>query len=83
MGASRGGGRDLSVEEGQKGVEIAVVERPRWAEEQLHVLLRHRLVLEAEVGERTLVVEVDDEPRHLAVSNVKQARARRLHLCDV
>src|SRR6266566_9473826 len=51
--------------------------------DQLHVLLRHRLLLEAEVGERAVPVPVDDEPCHLAVGDVEQSGVLRLHLPEV
>ena len=38
----------------------------------LHVLLRHRLLLQAEVGERVLAVPVDNEPHYFAASYLKQ-----------
>src|SRR2546428_13921844 len=38
---------------------------------------------EAEVGERELAVEVGDEPRHLAVADVEQARCFGLHSRDL
>src|SRR5437763_10588556 len=38
-------------------------------------LLRHRLVLEAEVGEGVLALPVSDQPRHPAVADVEKFRA--------
>src|SRR6059058_3640014 len=35
---------------------------------------------EAEVGERVLALPVEDDPRHLAVADVEQARCVRPHL---
>src|SRR5207253_3083520 len=42
----------------------------------LHVLPRHRLLVKPEVGERAAAVEVNDEPRDLAVPDVKHACSR-------
>src|SRR5262249_29582494 len=49
------------------------------APQHVDVLLRHRLLREAEIGERTLAVEVDDEPRHLAVADLKHGCCLRGH----
>jgi len=37
-------------------------------------LSKARVRSEAEVGERSLAVEVKDEPRHVAAADVKQVR---------
>src|SRR6266566_3907200 len=38
------------------------------------------LLREAEVGERVLAVPVEDDPRHLVVADVEEARCVRPHL---
>src|SRR5205085_9421181 len=53
------------------------------ATHDLHVLLRHRLLLQAEVCERVRAVKVDDEPDHLAVVNLEQVRSLCSHLADL
>jgi hypothetical protein len=49
----------------------------------LDVLLRHRLVLQAEVGERALVVEVDDHLGDLAAANIEDCCAFASHFPDL
>src|SRR2546423_6791938 len=49
----------------------------------LHVLLRHRLLLEAEVGEPLLGIEVDDEPAHLAGAQVEHVDRLRLRVPEL
>src|SRR5208283_1713423 len=41
---------------------------------QIHVLLRHHLSLQAEVGEGAVAVFVEDEPRDAALSKLEQVR---------
>ena len=53
------------------GLRVITAERFRNASNNLHVLLRHRLLREAEIGERVLAVEVEDEPHHLAAADVE------------
>jgi len=50
---------------------------------QLHRLLRHRLLLEAEIGEGAGAVKVDDQAGDLVVVDVKQRRSLRPHLSQV
>src|SRR6266566_9339201 len=42
--------------------------------DHLHVIPRHRLPLEAEVGEGLVAVPVTDDPRHLAFADVEEDR---------
>src|SRR5271168_3218135 len=51
-------------------VDVALVEGGHDPFRDLHVLLRHRLVLQAEVGEGAAAIKVDDESRHLAVADM-------------
>src|SRR5436190_2894850 len=46
-------------------------------------VLRHRLILQAEVGERDVALEVDDRSHHVAVADVQQGSGLRSHLCQV
>src|SRR2546423_15338806 len=50
---------------------------------KLHVLLRHRLLLEAEVGEGAVALSVQNEPRHLAVPDVEHSGSVCAHLPEV
>src|SRR5207248_1336560 len=50
---------------------------PEEAANDLHVLLRHRLLLQAEVGEGAVALEVGDEPRDFAVADMKEACSLR------
>jgi len=49
----------------------------------LHVLLRPRLLVEAEVGQPRPAIEVDEEPAHLAGTQMKQVDRARLHLAEL
>src|SRR3954466_6112462 len=54
------------------------VDGPLKPDGDLHVLLRHRLLREAEVENGKCVVEVDDKPRHPAAVDLKQVADRPL-----
>src|SRR6185437_4810482 len=54
----------------ERWLPLARVEASVGGENLLHILLRHRLVLQAEVGECAGAVEVDDEPRHLPTADL-------------
>ena len=55
------------------GAVEVVGDRPaQTPERSVEVLLRHRLLREAEVGECTFAVPVEDDPRHPAVADVQQ-----------
>ena len=62
---------------------VGVVDPVVAALHDLHVLLRHRLLLEAEVGEGAVALPVSDQPGHLPVANVKHSSYLRLHLPDL
>src|SRR5207237_10666295 len=49
----------------------------------LHVLPRHRLPLEAEVGERTVAVPVVDVSGHLPVADMEYGGSLRPHLLEL
>jgi hypothetical protein len=52
--------RELRVSKGREPTPDS--NRLACGEDQIHVLLRHRLLLEAEVGESTLAVPIQREP---------------------
>jgi hypothetical protein len=58
-----------------KAVRRAIAEGLVHAAHQLDLLLRHPLLLQAEVGERAVEVEVGDKLRDLTVADVEQVRS--------
>ena len=52
-----------------------LVERLDPSAHDFHVLPRHRLLRQAQVGKRTLIFRVQDELRHLAVADWKTLAA--------
>src|SRR5256884_1232024 len=80
---SEGNSFDPWITHGEKGSLIAPTDGLECQTHRLHVLLRHRLLLEAEVGEGAFAVEVDDEPHDLAIADVEQRGDLRLDLPDV
>src|SRR2546429_480902 len=64
-------------------LDVALVERFHPRSHQVHILLRHRLPLEAEVGECVTAYRVESEPRHLAAADMEQSCSARLDLSQV
>src|SRR5271154_5505228 len=60
--------------EREVGANVSRIDRRDGPPDCLDVLLRHRLPLQPEVGEGAVAGEVRDEPRHLAVADVKEGR---------
>jgi hypothetical protein len=58
-------------------IEIASIESLPSALHDLHVLLRHRLLLEAEVGECAVAVRVANVASHFAALDMEQLRPTR------
>src|SRR3989440_12961777 len=63
---------DLGIAQLDESVEVALFHSVDHPPGDLHVLLRHRLLLEAEVGEGAGAVPVKDEPGHPAVTELEQ-----------
>src|SRR5439155_6872816 len=62
---------DVWMPEVHQPVNTLRVERLQRLAHDLHVRVRHRLLLEAEVGESAVAVHVDKELHHLAVADVE------------
>ena len=56
------------VHQCQKGIEVVPVEGVNRSAMKVHVLLRHRLLREAEVGERVIALVVKDHLRNTGVT---------------
>src|SRR4051812_14431020 len=68
----------------QQTTKLAIRDRQLpWTPPDLHVLLRHRLLLEAELGEREVALEVGNMSSDFAVLDVEQVRSARRHLPEV
>jgi hypothetical protein len=58
-------------------LDVTRVDDGNGPKQKLHVPLRHRVPLQAEVGEGAVAVPVDSEPCHFAVADLEQSRAFR------
>src|SRR6185503_5082169 len=74
---------DVRCAIGQVALDVVVVEGRDRVPHNLHVLLQHRLLRQAEVGEGAIAIPGDDQPGHGAVANVKHGRRLRSHLVGV
>src|SRR6185437_728939 len=70
---------DRGVVETRGGHRIAAADGQEASPHDLHVLLRHRLFLQAEVGEGMCAVVVAEHPAHLAVTEVEHLCGQRRH----
>ena len=68
---------DLWVIEGEDRFVVVAFERFPRSAHRVHVLLRHRLLLEAEVGEGAVADRVQQEFRDFAVGDIEETRALR------
>jgi len=77
------GDLDLRVAQRQDTVRVTPFERIERSSHDLDVLLRHRLLLEAEVRGGSVAVPIADEPSDLAITDVEHMRCLRPHLSEV
>src|SRR2546421_933433 len=70
----------LGVDQRQPYLKVVALPGVRRPPHDLHVLLRHRLLRQAEVGERVIGLPIDHERCHPAASDVEQRRYIRRRL---
>src|SRR4051812_34076669 len=74
---------EVGREEGERSIDSFRAKGLESISHKLHVLLRHRLLREAEIGECVLALVVKDHLGHFVAAHVTERCALRMHFNDL